>query len=213
MDFWRQEDLIDSRLHGMKTAVIGAGGIGSFLVLSLAKMGIADLIVCDPDEVEPHNVPNQLYGEADVGLAKVQALAGIVGRQTGTFIEPIEGEVTEPSTQLPGHDLLIAAVDSMEARKKLFEGRNSEGWYMDGRMGAQMAWVLTVPPGDKGEYYQSKLYSDKEASEEPCTARSTVYGGYAISCVLANIARRVAMDDSPPKEVILDLVTWTMMAE
>ena len=41
--------------------VLGAGGIGSWLALSLAMMGVAELIVVDPDVVEDRNRTRQPY--------------------------------------------------------------------------------------------------------------------------------------------------------
>lgn len=213
METLRQDDIIDKRLYDMRTVVVGAGGIGSFLVLSLAKMGMDNILVCDPDDVEAHNIPNQLYGENDKGDKKVEALSRLVRRMTGTEVEEYPYRIDHVANQLPEHDLLISAVDSMAARMALFGTRYPKAWFMDGRMGAQMAWVLSVDPKNKEarRYYESKLYTDDEASEEPCTARATVFGGFGISGIMASVARRIAMKDFPPKEVIFDYVTWTLL--
>lgn len=43
-------------LGQMKIGVIGAGGVGSLLVQSLARLGVGHLVVVDPERIEPSNV-------------------------------------------------------------------------------------------------------------------------------------------------------------
>jgi len=54
--------------------VIGAGGIGSWAVLALAKMGCPNITVIDFDTVEDHNVATQFYKESQIKMFKVDAL-------------------------------------------------------------------------------------------------------------------------------------------
>jgi tRNA A37 threonylcarbamoyladenosine dehydratase len=42
-----------------KIMIIGAGGIGSFLVSNLARVGIYDITVFDDDKVESKNLLHQ----------------------------------------------------------------------------------------------------------------------------------------------------------
>jgi molybdopterin/thiamine biosynthesis adenylyltransferase len=67
--------------------VIGAGAVGSAIVLQLAKLGLEKIRVWDPDVVEPHNLANQRYLQADIGAFKVEALARAVKDATGHDIE------------------------------------------------------------------------------------------------------------------------------
>ena len=74
MDFLRQSDIFDPGSFPWPVTVIGAGGIGSAVLLGLAKLGVSDFTIFDDDDVEPHNLPNQLlYTEADIGSLKVDA--------------------------------------------------------------------------------------------------------------------------------------------
>jgi hypothetical protein len=71
----RLEGLIDRRL--METTsilVIGCGGYAG-AVCSLARMGISDLTLVDPDTVTDTNVATSAFTAADIGMAKVDALA------------------------------------------------------------------------------------------------------------------------------------------
>lgn len=54
---------------------IGAGAIGSNVVLNAARTGIGAWTIIDDDVVLPHNTVRQSYGDAWVGVPKAQALA------------------------------------------------------------------------------------------------------------------------------------------
>ena len=74
-DFQRQLDIIDPKKLVYPVTCIGLGGIGSFAALTLRKMGFHTFVLWDHDFVEPHNVPSQAYGKADIESAKTEALA------------------------------------------------------------------------------------------------------------------------------------------
>jgi len=78
----RQLDLIDEQDQQIKIDIIGAGGIGSFTTLALAKMGFNNLRVHDFDVVEDHNVASQFFKEPQLGMYKVDALRDNVKEQT-----------------------------------------------------------------------------------------------------------------------------------
>jgi molybdopterin/thiamine biosynthesis adenylyltransferase len=56
--------------------IVGAGGLGVPAALALARAGIRDFGLIDPDQVDLSNLSRQvLYAEADIGTAKVFAAA------------------------------------------------------------------------------------------------------------------------------------------
>ena len=57
-----------------KVLIIGAGGIGSFLIPLLKKTGLYSITVADPDIVEKKNLPYQNYGEEDIGDNKASLM-------------------------------------------------------------------------------------------------------------------------------------------
>jgi adenylyltransferase/sulfurtransferase len=64
-----QEKLLDARV-----LVIGAGGLGSPLLLYLAAAGIGTLGIVDDDTVDLSNLQRQvLHGTADLGVSKVES--------------------------------------------------------------------------------------------------------------------------------------------
>lgn len=175
--FTRHSGLLDSAARQRRINVIGAGAVGSYTVLGLAKMGFTNIHVWDDDTVDEENVGVQLYGPDNVGQAKTDALYCLVRNQTDIEIEAYEGRVPL-SCPLPG--LTIVAVDNMETRAAVWErlqGYKHSQWYLDPRMGAEQAALYVMQPHHEQDRntYAKTLYSDREAVEEPCTAKATSY--------------------------------------
>ncbi len=64
------------RLRGLRVAVVGVGGVGSWAAEALARCGVAELVLIDLDQVSESNINRQIQAlGATVGQAKVLALA------------------------------------------------------------------------------------------------------------------------------------------
>ena len=74
---WRSrlEGLIPRSLNTKRVAIVGCGSVGSFMASELARSGVQDFLLVDPDVVEWPNLSRTVYGHRDVGRAKVHALA------------------------------------------------------------------------------------------------------------------------------------------
>jgi hypothetical protein len=220
MDFWRQQDIIDlERLNRQPFTLIGAGGIGSYVAATLAKMGVTDLTVYDPDLVEDHNLPNQNYRIRDVGRPKVEALAEILADFTGLQIKP--HVALFPLTMRP-QGIVISALDSMQARKQIWDSCLKNNFqvdaYLEARMGAEQGRIYTltnvVDPRQVG-YYEARFYSDADAAQEPCTARAVAYNVFYLAGALVSRVKKVVMDQPVEIEHLFDLasgVTLTLAA-
>ncbi len=62
-------------LRAAHVGVIGAGGLGSNVAMMLARSGIRQMTIADPDIVDASNLNRQAYFPDDVGTPKVLALA------------------------------------------------------------------------------------------------------------------------------------------
>lgn len=168
--------------------VVGAGAIGSFTILSLAKMGFENIVVHDFDNVDTVNIGNQLYGPAHVGKPKVEALRHIVNALTGVAIIPMNTKVTDFST-LGG--IVILAVDNMATRKQMYDVYVKTRYaklVIDPRMGAENI-LLFKYDNSNVDAYGKTLYSDDEATHESCTAKSTVYTAGLISGLICKMVK------------------------
>jgi hypothetical protein len=172
----RQMDIIPSRVLGEKINVIGCGAIGSFTVLSLAKMGFENIEVWDDDVVDTVNLNCQFFRFSDVGKPKALALRDLVKDFTGVEIRTNVKRYEGGSFS----GIVVSAVDSMSARKLVFDSnRLAFGLKLlvDPRMSAESAALYTCATlnMDQRESYAKTLYSDETAVQERCTAKATMY--------------------------------------
>ena len=176
MDLRRHMELFNPEEFKTPVTIIGAGATGSFVAYQLAKMGIEDITVYDFDKVEPHNVPNQLFGLKDVGMQKVVALAGKIFDDTGIAINIHDEKFT--TQRLAG--VVIMQVDSMSERSRIFNQhifmKPQVKHVIDSRMGLDMGRIYNINPVDMKESkrYQDSLYGDEESEVSACGASMTV---------------------------------------
>jgi molybdopterin/thiamine biosynthesis adenylyltransferase len=207
MNFHRQLDVIDQpRLARTPITVIGAGAVGSFTVLALAKSGAERITVWDDDRVEPHNLPNQWFRLSDVGQLKVEALRQLVFDMTGVQILTVPERFTgEPATEVT-----ICAVDSMDTRVALWrELHPRPSLYVDARMGAEVGTVKCV--GLYGAWYEETLYPSSEALHAPCTARATMYCASGLAAFIASQVAQYASDRPTRPELTVDFRNGLML--
>lgn len=95
-------------------AVIGCGGVGSYLVPVLAKL-VEDILLMDGDTLEPKNLDRQQFRASDLGRNKAEALAERYGLQH----RPQYFDVGVVGT-IAG-DLLIVCADNHPARLAALE--------------------------------------------------------------------------------------------
>lgn len=202
MDHSRQSDLIDDGYLYTPISVIGAGGIGSFLTLALAKIGFQDISVWDFDTVEEHNLPNQYYRLSDVGKYKVESLQDIARDFAGLDIT-IFNRPASPESIKEMRGVVFSAVDSMAMRKIIFENvRPHCQWFIDGRMGGNQLEIYTVKnvPAERGKY-RNVLWSDEETSPLPCTQRAVMYNVLSVASLMTN-QLRLALSNKPYSRMI-----------
>ncbi|MEA2412117.1 MAG: molybdopterin-synthase adenylyltransferase [Thermoleophilaceae bacterium] len=108
-----------SKLHDATVAIVGLGGVGTALAMSLAGSGIGRLILADPMCVAPSDALFG-YAPASAGTTRATALCDRLGsgdgRVAATAVEPHE-ETLEPADVLVfcGDATSIGASDSASA--------------------------------------------------------------------------------------------------
>jgi len=208
----RQLDLIPIEKLDQKINIIGAGAIGSFTALSLAKMGFTNLTVFDDDIIDIVNMNCQFFRHTDIGKRKVNALRELIFDFTGAEIEVVNDRWN--GAILDG--IVITAVDSMEVRKQVFETHFKKAYnttlVLDPRMGAETAILASYSPikPREGESYAKTLYSDSDAVQERCTAKSTIYCSLSISAMVCSAIKAYVNNDSFPKWKVYDIAKFDM---
>ena len=123
-----------------KIMIIGAGGIGSFLVSFLDRIGLYDITIYDDDLVENKNLTYQNYGLVDVGDKKVDAIVRKSSNVTG---EPYFVLVKE---QLANYDLVVCCADNLAVRRLLYKeghGEDIENKWLDLRSQGRNAALIS----------------------------------------------------------------------
>lgn len=135
-------------------AVVGLGGLGSWIAEHLARAGVGTLRLIDRDIVEESNLPRQgLYTAADAALGRPKAeaaaerLAAIGGP---TRLEPRVRELTRRTIDelLAGVDLVLDGLDAFAPRFLLNDWcrRHGKPWIYGGAV-AGSGTVLRIEPG------------------------------------------------------------------
>lgn len=108
------------RLKQAKVACIGAGGLGTPLLLYLAAAGVGTLGIVDDDKVELSNLPRQiLYGEQDLGLLKVEcAKTRLLHTHATTNIDiyPVRLNADNARAILASYDIVVDCSDNFATR-------------------------------------------------------------------------------------------------
>jgi molybdopterin/thiamine biosynthesis adenylyltransferase len=141
------------RLLESCVAVIGCGGLGGHVMESLARSGVGQLIVADPDSFVPHNLNRQLFCTmADLGRPKVEVarerVAGI-----NPAVEVVAHAVAATEENLPGllekAAVVVDALDNVPDRLILEAAASHRRIpLVHGAIAGLMGQVTTVFPGD-----------------------------------------------------------------
>ena len=113
-----------ARLSTARVAVIGMGGVGSWVVEALAHSGVGHLTLVDADDICVSNSNRQLPAHAgQFGRPKVEAMA-----ERCRAINPLVDVLAVPSFLVagnvadllePGYDLVLDACDSFRSKVEL----------------------------------------------------------------------------------------------
>lgn len=205
----RQLDLIPMEVLSTPITVIGAGAVGSWTTLALAKMGFGDITVWDYDCVDTVNLNSQFYRVKDIGVPKVSALQGMVKEFTQVTISINLDRYEKGVFQ----GVVISAVDSMAVRKAIWDNHKDQAPFtkaiIDPRMGAESALLYVFDPmsGVDQQAYEKSLYGDSEALQERCTAKATIYTANLLSGLVCK-----AVKDLLTRPDYLQTAQWDIAA-
>lgn len=185
---------------GVPVTIGGAGGIGSWLSLLLARVGCT-LYIVDDDTVDETNMAGQLYRIKQIGEAKVSCVSTIVKEFTDSSVYTSRVRLTTENVDDYYTPIMFSGFDNMAARKLLFDCWKKEEdrqLFIDGRMLMESGQVYVVQKGQE-EQYEATLFADEEVEELPCSAKATshsaaIIAGYMVSCYNNYIAKTLNPD-------------------
>lgn len=210
----RQADLIPDTKLNIPIHIIGCGAIGSFLGLSLAKMGASNLSFYDFDTVSIENMSNQFFPASAIGVNKAEALSNMikaftVGIDYNYKLNYFPTKVT-PEDVKSMRGIVVLAVDSMEVRKDLFlamDGVKDIRYIIDPRMSAEHYMQITTNNNvqESRTRHGKFMYTDGEAVAERCTAKSTVYTATLAAGMITKTIKDILLNAPVPH-----YVTWSI---
>ncbi|WP_091030115.1 HesA/MoeB/ThiF family protein [Microbacterium oxydans] len=181
-------ELGQRRLRAAHVAVVGAGGLGSPVVLALAAAGVGTLTVIDDDVVELSNLQRQvLHRLADVDAPKVDSAVRVAADLAPeTTVLPVRERLTATNAEvlLAGADLVIDGSDTFETRTLVAAACERLGvplvWGVVQEFAAQVTVFWSAPPAGVPPVVLSDLYPPEGVGELPSCAAVGVLGALCL---------------------------------
>lgn len=203
-------------LRGKSVCVVGCGGLGGYVAMSLARFGVGRLTLVDGDVFDVSNLNRQLFcTENNLGKSKAleakQALSAVNGEvQVKACMEMFSAE--SGARLLSGCDAAVDCLDSIPARLVLEECcEGAQIPLVHGAIGGFYGQVCCVFPGDALLHAlyggKSSAPPDNSAGNPPFTPQLVA----AIQCseVLKLLAGREGL--LRKKLLIIDLLQNTFL--
>lgn len=146
------------RLKAARVLVLGAGGLGSPVLTSLAAAGVGTIGIVDSDTVEDSNLQRQtIFRTADVGLPKaVAAAAALTAQNPLITVTPLVMRVTAENVLalVADYDVIIDGTDNFETRYLAHDAAALLGkpyvWGSVLRFDGQVTLFWATPPASSG---------------------------------------------------------------
>jgi len=143
------------KLRRSRVAIAGIGGVGGLHLMTLARMGVGNFTIADPDIFEVANF-NRQYGAtlSTLGVNKAEVIAEAaldVNPELGLKVFPAAIDETNIDRFLAGADVFVDGLDffAIEARRLIFRRAAERGlWAITaGPIGLSAGWVVFDPDG------------------------------------------------------------------
>lgn len=186
---------IQATLRRLRICVVGSGGTGSAVVEQLARLGVGELLLIDPDTLSLSNT-TRVYGSTPelVGRPKVDILAEHVRRiAPNTSVETLADTITKQAvaSRVSGYDLIFGCTDDEAGRMVLSRLSSYQlipvidlGVLIDstdGGIDGIHARVTVLSPGDACLMCRHRVDPARAAAElaDPAEHAALVKEGYA----------------------------------
>lgn len=129
------------KLEKAKVIIYGIGGVGGYVVEALARAGVGNLCLVDPDKISISNINRQIHSNfKTIGKSKIEVM-----KERILEINPIANvEIFNPKElSLEEQDLIdntysyvVDAIDTVKTKLKVIEKAKKEGVKIISAMGA-----------------------------------------------------------------------------
>lgn len=175
------------RLRNARVLVVGAGGLGSPVLLYLAAAGVGTIGVVDDDVVDTSNLHRQVvHGVGDVGRSKVESAAETlceVNPLVTVVQHPVRLDTTNVLDVVSGYDVVVDGTDNFPTRYLVNDACVLTGtplvWGAVLRFDAQVSVFWAAPPagsGYPGVHYRDVFPEPPAPGSVPSCAQAGVLG-------------------------------------
>ena len=181
-------ELGQRRLAAAHVAIVGAGGLGSPVVLALAAAGVGTLTVIDDDVVELSNLQRQvMHRVSDLGAPKASSAARAAGDLAPEVrVHAVQERLTRENAErlLAGADLVLDGSDTFDTREMVAAATEALGvplvWGVVQGFDAQVTVFWSAPPAGAPAVRLSDLYPSGSAGDVPTCAEAGVLGSLCL---------------------------------
>lgn len=111
-----------TRISNLTVMIVGVGGVGGYVVESLARCGVKKLILVDYDKVEITNFNRQIIAsKSNLGKFKVDAFKERVEDISKTEVEVVPKRFSKDLLDIYSPDYLIDCVDDISAKCEMIK--------------------------------------------------------------------------------------------
>lgn len=158
------------KLLGSRAAVIGCGGLGGWIIEMLARCGVGEIVMVDPDVFDDNNLNRQLFcSEGNIGKSKALAAAervAEVNSAVDTFAHVTFLDENNGRELLEGSSVVIDALDNNRSRRNAFIICRELGIpFVHGAIGGMFGQVGVFYPSDR-PLWESEDVPDKGVETE-----------------------------------------------
>lgn len=210
----RHSDMIADVPLDKQINIIGAGSIGSYTALALAKLGFNNIVVADDGIIEEENIAPQFYRPRDIGKFKVDCLKRYIKEQTGVEIITIPDRIEEGTYRFVNNDgsVLILAVDSMQARRDI-STHVAADFLVDARMAIEFLTIISMvgQAYSTRKTYRDTLFNDADAVQEACTNKAISYTSLIAGAMVAKRVLDMLKGDHKFTTINFDINSFDMV--
>lgn len=151
MSFCSEKDF--EVFRNTRVAVVGAGGLGGYIIDQLARTGMGTLSIIDPDVFNETNLNRQLYSDTrNIGVSKAEAAGKRVAAvnpdiRVITIRENLNSK--NAAELLKSSNLVFDAVDNIKSKMLIQDScRELKIPFVHGAVGTWTAQISLVMPGE-----------------------------------------------------------------
>ena len=217
-----QEGIFNPENQRLKITIIGVGSSGSFIALTLAKMGFKDIEIIDFDRVELHNIPNQFYRMKDIGKYKVEALKDIIKEFTDIDVQETISKIEDysyipnlpPNLDIGMNRIYIICVDNVETRRFIYSQlKDSPLTIIDGGLGGEEFHTLVLQMNNTEHQKIYEDYLKTEGKQAPCGMQNVIYTILNEASEICNIVKRIDKRETIPSQIRRDMRSYRILSD